>query len=114
MKLLLIFCVSLFSFLVTDYVPQEKKDSLVLVAQPDSRNVGVALIDDKPYLIEFTDLQLLEDVMASVVIRPKGSDEYKKVKSMFPKQTQNISAVFVIKLKEGVVLPEKFVRKNKE
>ena len=49
MNLLLIACFSLFSFLGTDYVPQEKKDSLILVAQPESKNVCVALIDGKPY-----------------------------------------------------------------
>lgn len=112
MKLLLIFCLSLFSFLGTNDISRERKDSLVLVAQPESKNVGVALIDGKPYLVEFSDVQLLEEIMASVTIRGKDSDEYKKVKSLYPEQTKNISAVFVILLKKGFVLPEKFLNRN--
>ena len=52
MKLLLIVCFSLFSFLDADYVPQEKKETLVVVAQPEAKNVFAALIDNKPYLVE--------------------------------------------------------------
>lgn len=110
MKLLLIFCFSLFSSLGTDYVPQVQKDSLVLVAQPDSKKVSVALIDGKPYLIEITDVQMLKEIVESIAIRGKATDEYKKMKSMYPDQTKNISAVFVIQLKEGAVLPEKFLK----
>ena len=46
--------------------------------------------------------------MASVAIRGKDSDEYKKIKKLYPEQTKNISGVFVIKMKEGAVLPDKF------
>ena len=114
MKLLLIFCFSLLSSLGADYVSQEQKDSLVLVAQPDSKKASVALIDGKPYLIEFADVQLLEEVMASVAIRGKDSDEYKTIKRMYPEQTNNGSAVFVIQMKDGAALPDKFLKKNKK
>ena len=110
MKLLLIFCFSLFSFVEVDYVPQEKKDTLVVVARPDAKSVFAALIDGKPYLVEASDVQLLE--AASVAIRGKGSDEYKKIKNLYPEQTKNVSGVFVIELKEGAMLPDKF--KNKD
>ena len=101
MKLLLIFCFSLFSFVEADYVPQEKKDTLVVVARPEAKSVFAALIDGKPYLVEASDVQLLEGIMASVAIRGKESDEYKKIKSLYPEQTKNVSGVFVIKLKKG-------------
>lgn len=110
MNLLLIACISLFSFLGTDYVPQEKKDSLVLIAQPESKNVCVALIDDKPYLIEFTDVQLFDEVVEKINIYGKDSDEYKKMKRLYPKQTQNLSGVIIIKLREGAKLPKKFMK----
>lgn len=108
MKLLLIFCFSLFSFVEADYVSQEKKDTLVVVARPEAKSVFAALIDGKPYLVEASDIQLLEEVMASVAIRGKDSDEYKKINSLYPEQTKNVSGVFVVKLKEGVALPDKF------
>ena len=108
MKLLLIFCFSLFSLVEADYVPQEKKDSIVVIARPEAKSVFAALIDGKPYLVEASDIQLLEEVMVSVAIRGKDSDEYKKIKKLYPEQTKNISGVFVIKLKEGSVLPDKF------
>ena len=110
MNLLLIACFSLFSFLGTDYVPQEKKDSLILVAQPESKNVCVALIDGKPYLIEFTDVQLLQDVTEKINIYGKESDEYKKIKHLYPKQTQNLAGVIVIKLQKGATFPQKFTK----
>ena len=108
MKLLLIFCFSLFSLVEVDYVPQEKKDSIVMVVRPEAKSVFAALIDGKPYLVEASDIQLLEEVMVSVAIRGKDSDEYKKIKKLYPEQTKNISGVFVIKMKEGAVLPDKF------
>lgn len=111
MKLLLIFCFSLFSFVGADYVPQEKKDSIVVVARPEAKSVFAALIDGKPYLIEASDVQLLES--ANIAIRGKDSDEYKKIKNLYPEQTKNVSGVFVIKLKEGAVLPDKFRPKDK-
>lgn len=114
MKLLLIFCFSLFSFVEADYVPQEKKDTLVVVARPEAKSVFVALIDGKPYLVEASDIQLLEEVMASLGIRGKDSDELKKIKNLYPEQTQNVSGVFVIKMKEGATLPDKFTKKNKD
>ena len=52
MKLLLIFCFSLFSLVEADYVPQEKKDSIVMVVRPEAKSVFAALIDGKPYLVE--------------------------------------------------------------
>ena len=79
MKLLLIFCFSLFSLVEADYVPQEKKDSIVMVVRPEAKSIFAALIDGKPYLVEASDIQLLEEVMASVAIRGKDSDEYKKI-----------------------------------
>ncbi len=109
MKLLLIFCFSLFALVEADYVPQEKKESIVMVAQPESKNVFAALIDGKPYLVEASDIQLLEEVMASVAIRGKDSKECKELKKRYPEQTKNVSACFVVKLKEGAVLPEKFM-----
>lgn len=112
MKLLLIFCFSLFSFVEADYVPQEKKDTLVVVARPEAKKVFAALIDGKPYLIEASDVQLLES--ASVAIRGKDSDELKKIKNLYPEQTQNVSGIFVIKMKEGATLPDKFTKKNKD
>ena len=112
MKLLLIFCLSLFSFVEADYVPQEKKDTLVVVARPEAKKVFAALIDGKPYLIEASDVQLLES--ASVEVRGKDSDELKKIKNLYPEQTQNVSGVFVIKMKEGAMLPDKFTKKNKD
>ena len=112
MKLLLIFCFSLFSFVEADYVPQEKKDTLVVVARPEAKKVFAALIDGKPYLIEASDVQLLES--ASVEVRGKDSDELKKIKNLYPEQTQNVSGVFVIKMKEGATLPDKFTKKNKD
>ena len=108
MKLLLILCLSLFSFVEADSVPQGKKDTLVVVARPEAKSVFAALIDGKPYLVEASDIQLLEEVMVSVAIRGKDSDEYKKIKKLYPEQTKNVSGVFVIKLKEGAVLPDKF------
>lgn len=112
MKLLLIFCFSLFSFVEADYVPQEKKDTLVVVARPEAKKVFAALIDGKPYLIEASDVQLLES--ASVEVRGKDSDELKKIKNLYPEQTKNVSGVFVIKMKEGATLPDKFTKKNKD
>ena len=112
MKLLLIFCFSLFSFVEADYVPQEKKDTLVVVARPEAKKVFAALIDSKPYLIEASDVQLLES--ASVEVRGKDSDELKKIKNLYPEQTKNVSGVFVIKMKEGATLPDKFTKKNKD
>lgn len=112
MKLLLIVCFSLFSFLDADYVPQEKKETLVVVAQPEAKNVFAALIDDKPYLVEASDIQLLEEVMESVAIRGKDSKECKELKKRYPKQTDNVMGVFVVKLKEGASLPEKFMPKK--
>ena len=109
MKLLLIFCLSLFSFVEADSVPQEKKDTLVVVARPEAKKVFAALIDGKPYLIEASDVQLLES--ASVEVRGKDSEELKKIKNLYPEQTKNVSGVFVIKLKEGVTLPDKFKKK---
>lgn len=111
MKLLLIFCFSLFSFVEADYVPQEKKDTLVVVARPEAKKVFAALIDGKPYLIEASDVQLLES--ASVEVRGKDSEELKKIKNLYPEQTKNVSGVFVIKMKEGAVLPNKFRVKDK-
>ena len=111
MKLLLIFCFSLFSFVEADYVPQEKKDTLVVVARPEAKKVFAALIDGKPYLIEASDVQLLES--ASVEVRGKDSEELKKIKNLYPEQTKNVSGVFVIKMKEGAVLPDKFRPKDK-
>ena len=113
MKLLLIFCFSLFSFVEADYVPQEKKDTLVVVARPEAKKVFAALIDGKPYLVEASDIQLLEEVMASVGIRGKNSDELKKIKKLYPEQTKKVEGVFVIKLKEGAMLPDKFGAKDK-
>ena len=75
MKLLLFFCFSLFSLMETDYLPQEKKDTLVVVARPEAKSVFAALIDGKPYLVEASDVQLMEEIMASVAIRGKDSDE---------------------------------------
>ena len=112
MKLLLIFCFSLFSFVEADYVPQEKKDTLVVVARPEAKKVFAALIDGKPYLIEASDVQLLES--ASVEVRGKDSEELKKIKNLYPEQTKNVSGVFVIKMKEGATLPDKFTKKNKD
>ena len=112
MKLLLIFCFSLFSFVEADYVPQEKKDTLVVVARPEAKKVFAALIDGKPYLIEASDVQLLES--ASVEVRGKDSDELKKIKNLYPEQTKNVSGIFVIKMKEGATLPDKFTKKNKD
>lgn len=112
MKILLIACFSLFSFIEADNVPQEKKESIVMVVQPESKNVFAALIDNKPYLVEASDIQLLEEVMASVAIRGKESKEGKELKKQYPEQTKNISGVFIIQLKEGVVLPEKFLKKD--
>lgn len=86
MKLLLIFCFSLFSFVEADYVSQERKDSIVVVARPEAKSVFAALIDGKPYLIEASDVQLLES--ASIAIRGKDSDEYKKIKNLYPEQTK--------------------------
>ena len=111
MKLLLIFCFSLFSFVEADSVPQEKKDTLVVVARPEAKKVFAALIDGKPYLIEASDVQLLES--ASVEVRGKDSEELKKIKNLYPEQTKNVSGVFVIKMKEGAVLPDKFRPKDK-
>ena len=112
MKILLIACFSLFSFIEADNVSQEKKESIVMVAQPESKNVFAALIDNKPYLVEASDIQLLEEVMASVAIRGKESKEGKELKKQYPEQTKNISGVFIIQLKEGAVLPEKFLKKD--
>lgn len=112
MKILLIACFSLFSFIEADNVPQEKKESIVMVVQPESKNVFAALIDNKPYLVEASDIQLLEEVMASVAIRGKESKEGKELKKQYPEQTKNISGVFIIQLKEGAVLPEKFLKKD--
>lgn len=114
MKLLLFFCFSLFSLMETDYLPQEKKDTLVVVARPEAKSVFAALIDGKPYLVEASDVQLMEEIMASVAIRGKDSDEYKKIKSLYLEQTKNVSGVFVIKLKEGATMPDKFTKKNKD
>lgn len=108
MKLFLIVCVSFLSLMNADYLPQEKKDSVIMIARPEAKSVFVALIDGKPYLVEASDVQLLEDVMASIAIRGKDSDEFKKIKKQYPEQAKNVSGVFVIKLKEGVVLPDKF------
>ena len=113
MKLLLVFCFSLFSLMETDYLPQEKKDTLVVVARPEAKSVFAALIDGKPYLVEASDIQLLEEVMASVGIRGKNSDELKKIKKLYPEQTKKVEGVFVIKLKEGAMLPDKFGAKDK-
>ncbi len=113
MKLFLIVCLSLFSIVEADYVPQEKKDTLVVVARPEAKDVLVALIDGKPYLVEASDIQLLEEVMASVGIRGKNSDELKKIKKLYPEQTKKVEGVFVIKLKEGAMLPDKFGAKDK-
>ena len=112
MKVLLIACLSLFLFAEANYIPQEKKNNIVMVAQPESKNVFGALIDGKPYLVEASDIQLLEEVMASVAIRGKDSKEGKELKKQYPEQTKNISGVFVIQLKEGTVLPEKFMKKD--
>jgi len=112
MKLLLIFCLSLFSFVEADSVPQEKKDTLVVVARPEAKSVFAALIDGKPYLIEASDVQLLE--AASIAVRGIDSDELKKIKNLYPEQTKNVSGVFVIKMKEGATLPDKFTKKNKD
>mgnify|MGYP003306153510 CR=1 FL=1 len=114
MKLLLIFCFSLFSFVEADSVPQEKKDTIVVVARPEAKDVLVALIDGKPYLVEASDIQLLEEFMASVGVRGKNSDEFKKIKNLYPEQTKNVSGVFVIKMKEGATLPDKFTKKNRD
>lgn len=108
MKLFLLVCVSLFSLMDADYVPQEKKDSIVVVARPEAKDVFAALIDGKPYLVEASDVQLLEEVMANVGIRGKDSKECKELKKRYPEQTKNVAGVFVIQLKEGAVLPEKF------
>lgn len=112
MKLLLIFCLSLFSFVEADSVPQGKKDTLVVVARPEAKSVFAALIDGKPYLIEASDVQLLE--AASIAVRGIDSDELKKIKNLYPEQTKNVSGVFVIKMKEGATLPDKFTKKNKD
>lgn len=111
MKLFLIFCLGLFSFVEADSVPQEKKDSIIVVARPEAKSVFAALIDGKPYLIEASDVQLLES--ASVEVRGKDSEELKKIKNLYPEQTKNVSGVFVIKMKEGAVLPDKFRPKDK-
>lgn len=71
MKTLLIACLSLFSFVEADNVPQEKKESIVMVAQPETKNIFGALIDGKPYLVEASDIQLLEEIMENVAIRGK-------------------------------------------
>ena len=60
MKLLLMLCVSLFSLMEVDYIPQGKKDSIVVVARPEAKDVFVALIDGNPYLVEASDIQSLE------------------------------------------------------
>ena len=112
MKLLLIFCLSLFSFVEADSVPQEKKDTLVVVARPEAKSVFAALIDGKPYLVEASDVQLLE--AASIAVRGKDSDELKKIKNLYPEQTKNVSGVFVIKMKAGATLPDKFTKKNRD
>ena len=114
MKTLLIACLSLFSFVEVDNVPQEKKESIVMVAQPETKNIFGALIDGKPYLVEASDIQLLEEVMENVAIRGKKSKEYQELKKQYPEQTKNVTGVFVIKLKEGASLPEKFIPKNKD
>ena len=113
MKLLLIFCFSLFSLVEVDYVPQEKKESIVMVARPEAKDVFAALIDGKPYPVEASDIQLLEELMASVAIRGKESKECKELKKRYPEQIKNVSGVFVVELKEGVSLPEKFIPKSK-
>lgn len=64
----------------------------------------------KSYLIEFTDVQLLQDVTEKINIYGKESDEYKKIKHLYPKQTKNLSGVIVIKLQKGATLPEKFTK----
>ena len=51
--------------------------------------------------------------MASVAIRGKESKECKELKKRYPEQTKNVSGVFVVELKEGVSLPEKFIPKSK-
>lgn len=51
---------------------------------------------------------LREEVIASVVIRGKDSDEYRKMKKLYPEQTKDVVAVFVITLEEGATLPDKF------
>ena len=38
----------------------------------------------------------------------------KALKKLYPEQTKNVTGVFVIKLKEGASLPEKFIPKNKD
>ena len=114
MKILLIACLSLFSFIEADNVPQEKKENIVMVAQPESKNVFAAFIDGKHYLVEASDIKLLEEVMENVAIRGKKSKEYQELKKQYPEQTKNVTGVFVIKLKEGASLPEKFIPKNKD
>lgn len=114
MKLLLMVCVSLFSLMEVDYIPQGKKDSIVVVARPEAKDVFVALIDGKPYLVEASDIQLLEEVMANVGIRGKDSKECKELKKQYPEQTKNVAGVFVIELKKGASLPEKFIPESKD
>ena len=114
MKLLLMLCVSLFSLMEVDYIPQGKKDSIVVVARPEAKDVFVALIDGNPYLVEASDIQSLEKVMASVEIRGKDSKVCKELKKQYPEQTKNVSGVFVIQLKEGTSLPEKFIPEKKD
>ena len=51
---------------------------------------------------------------ASIAVRGKDSDELKKIKNLYPEQTKNVSGVFVIKMKEGATLPDKFTKKNRD
>lgn len=102
-------CICLFFSCSLTIVAQEKREELQLLVSPDEKNIAVALIDNKPFLMKMSDVRLIKsDIIQSIKIVPPKSGVFNKVQNSYQEYTKNMDCVFDIKLKEGTSLPEEF------
>lgn len=94
---------------------QKKKEELRLLVSPEVKNIAIALIDEKPFLIKLSDIRLIDSkTIESISMYPSKSKEFMEVQNLYSDYAKNVECVFNIKLKENTCLPDEFNKVIKE
>lgn len=106
-------CICLFFSCNLTIVAQEKREELQLLVSPDEKNIAVALIDNKPFLMKVSDVRLIKtDIIQSIKIVSPKSGVFNKVQNSYQEYTKNMDCIFDIKLKEGTCLPDTLTKRT--
>lgn len=92
---------------------QKPNNDITLLADPKEENVFIARIDDNYFLLHNSDIGLINKrSMESIELHGPDREVFKQTKEKYPSYFKKVKAVFVIKMKEGAKLPDKFEKKN--